>query len=85
MQPDAAARWGGHSTLECSALHFSDADLFAARHAMDLSPRDEIYLNHDTAHRGLGTLSRGSDTLERYKLLERSYRFNVTLRKASPT
>ena len=69
----------GHPTLEASALHYSDADLFAARHTFDLHPRPETILNLDTAHRGLGTASCGPDTLEKYRLLEKEYRFNYSL------
>jgi beta-galactosidase len=70
----------GRPTFEFSALHLSDDDLFRARHTIDLVPRAEIFLNIDAAHRGLGTLSCGPDTLERYRLLEREYRFAFTLR-----
>ncbi len=70
----------GHPTFEFSALHLSDDDLFRAAHTVDLSPRPEIFLHLDAAHRGLGTLSCGPDTLDRYKLLEREYRFTVSLR-----
>jgi beta-galactosidase len=70
----------GEPTFEFSALHLSDDDLFIATHTIDLSPRQEIFLNLDAAHRGLGTGSCGPDTLETYRLLEREYRFTVTLR-----
>jgi beta-galactosidase len=71
---------GGNPTFEFSALHHSDDDLFQATHTIDLAPREEIFLNIDAAQRGLGTLSCGPDTLERYRLLEREYRFGFTLR-----
>jgi len=70
----------GHPTFEFSALHLSDDDLFRATHTTDLRPRREIFLNIDGAHRGLGTLSCGPDTLDRYRLLEREYRFAFSLR-----
>jgi beta-galactosidase len=70
----------GRPTLQFSALHLSDDDLYRAYHTIDLQARPEIYLNIDAAHRGLGTLSCGPDTLERYKLLEHEYRFAFTLR-----
>ncbi|MBI5029877.1 MAG: DUF4981 domain-containing protein [Chloroflexi bacterium] len=62
-------------TLEFSASHFTDAELFAARHTIDLVPRAQVILNIDAAHRGLGTASCGPDTLEQYRLLESVYRF----------
>lgn len=67
-------------TLEFSASHFTASDLFAARHTYDLHPRPEVILNLDAAHRGLGTASCGPDTLEKYRLLEKEYRFSYTLK-----
>lgn len=69
----------GQPTLEFSVSHFSDADLFAARHTIDLAPRAEVMLNLDCAQRGLGTATCGPDTLEQYRLLEPVYRFAFTL------
>ena len=54
---DAAGRGlrvTGRPTLEFSASHLADADLFAARHTTDLRPRPEVILNLDAAHRGPG-------------------------------
>jgi beta-galactosidase len=70
----------GRPAFEFSALHLSDGDLYRATHTTDLTPHAEIYLNIDAAQRGLGTLSCGPDTLERYRLLEREYRFAFGLR-----
>ncbi len=71
---------GARPTIEFSALHHSDDDLFRALHTIDLTPRAEVFLNLDAAHRGLGTLSCGPDTLERYRLMERDYRFAYWMR-----
>ncbi|HEX7589018.1 MAG TPA: glycoside hydrolase family 2 TIM barrel-domain containing protein, partial [Anaerolineae bacterium] len=68
-------RVAGHPTFEFSASHFSDADLFAAKHTFDLSPRPEVHLHIDAVHRGLGTASCGPDTLVQYRLLAPVYRF----------
>ena len=70
----------GCPTFEFSALHLSDEQLFRATHTTDIMPREEVFLNLDTAHRGLGTLSCGPDTLPRYRLLDREYRFTAILR-----
>ncbi|MGH2409744.1 MAG: beta-galactosidase domain 4-containing protein, partial [Chloroflexota bacterium] len=72
----------GRPTFEFSALHLSDDDLFRATHTTDIAPRAEVFLNLDAAHRGLGTLSCGPDTLSRYQLLDREYRFAYVLRFA---
>jgi len=70
----------GEPLLEFNASHFTDNDVYACRDTIDLRPRTEIILNLDAAHRGLGTASCGPDTLEKYKLLEKDYRFGYTLR-----
>jgi beta-galactosidase len=72
----------GNPTLEFSASHFTADDLFSARHTIDLKPRDEVFLNLDHAHRGLGTASCGPDALEQYRLLESEYNWVYRLRLA---
>lgn len=72
-------RVDGAPTLEFSASHFSDDDLYRARHTCDLQPQPEVFLNLDAAHRGLGTASCGPDTLPRYRLLASEYRFAYRL------
>ena len=75
----------GNPTFEFSALHNSDDDIFRARHTVDLTPGQEVFLNIDCAHRGLGTGSCGPDTLERYRLTDREYRFGYRLRASQGT
>jgi beta-galactosidase len=70
----------GRPLIGFSASHFTAADLFAARHTNDLSPRPEVYLSLDHAQRGLGTASCGPDTAPRHRLLEPRYRFSFALR-----
>jgi hypothetical protein len=70
----------GMPWLHFSAGHFTAADLFAARHTVDLNPRPEAILCLDAAHRGLGTASCGPDTLDNYKLLESEYAFGYRLK-----
>lgn len=66
-------------TLEFNASHFTAEDLYAAKHTTDLAPRAETIIYLDAAHRGLGTASCGPDTLPRYQLDARRYRFTYTL------
>lgn len=73
----------GYPKLEFSASHFSDNDLFNAKHTYDLHPRPEVILNLDTAMRGLGTASCGPDTLEQYRLLDKEYKFAYMLKLMS--
>jgi beta-galactosidase len=70
----------GEPVFEFSASHFTDEELYAARHTTDLQGRPEVILHLDGAHRGLGTASCGPDTLEEYRLLAREYRFTYRLR-----
>jgi beta-galactosidase len=51
---------------QVSVLHFRASDLAAATHDVDLTPRPEVVVQLDTAHRGLGTASCGPDTLPQY-------------------
>ena len=82
LQSDAGLglRVEGRPTIGFSASHFTAADLYGALHTCDLEPRRDVFLNLDHAQRGLGTASCGPDTAERYRLLERSYRFTYALR-----
>ena len=55
-------------TFECSALHFTPADLLAAYHTNELDPRPESFFYIDAAQRGLGTASCGEDTLREFRI-----------------
>jgi beta-galactosidase len=66
-------RVDGNPTLSFSASHFTEQDLFEARHTVDLVPREEIILNLDYQQRGLGTASCGPDTLPQYRLMDSEY------------
>jgi beta-galactosidase len=79
-RPDGhGLRVEGQPMMMFSASHFQANDLFQARHTCDLKPRPEIYLCLDAAHRGLGTASCGPDTLEKYQLRARRFKFNYQL------
>jgi beta-galactosidase len=66
--------------LEASASHYTAADLYAARHTTDLTPRPEVHVNLDYAQRGLGTASCGPDTLPQYRIKTGRYglKFNIS-------
>ena len=70
----------GDPHLLFSASHYSAADLYAARHTYELTPRAEVILCLDAAHRGLGTNSCGPDTAERFRLNAGEYRLAYSLR-----
>lgn len=65
--------------FEFNALHYSDADLTAAKHSTDLKPRPEIILNLDHGMRGLGT-GLNVDTQPEYRLSAPEYRFSFMIR-----
>ncbi len=62
--------------LHVSASHFTAADLAAADHDTDLTPRPTTTVHLDVAHRGLGTASCGPDTLPRYLVGSGDYRWS---------
>ena len=65
--------------LHFSASHFTPADLTAAFHTTDLTPRKETILCLDHAHRGLGTKSCGPDTAPTYLVPPRRYRWRYRI------
>jgi beta-galactosidase len=71
---------GGSELFHFSASHYTDDDLTTATHDVDLVSRPEVFVHVDLAHRGLGTLSCGPDTLAQYRVGPGRYRFTWTLR-----
>ncbi len=63
-----------------SAVPYSVDDLSKAFHAHELRLRDDLVVNIDHAHRGLGTASCGPDTFERYLIRPGVYRFTFVFR-----
>ncbi len=72
-------RFTADQTMECSASHFTAADLYAAFHTSELVPRKEIIVNIDWGQRGLGTGSCGPQTLPAHEILPGSYAFGYSL------
>lgn len=62
-----------------NATHYSAEDLYAARHTIDLTPREETLLYLDLFQRGLGTQSCGPDALEHYRIKAGKYSWTVAL------
>jgi beta-galactosidase len=65
-----------------SALHFTAADLAAARHNYELPPRPEIILSLDARMSGLGNGSCGPGVLEKYSVRAASYSLKLQLSPA---
>jgi len=74
-------RFDAEKLIEASASHSTAADLFAATHTNELTPRPEVHLNLDCAQRGLGTGSCGPDTLSAYRIPPGDYglKFAMTI------
>lgn len=70
--------------ISATALHFSVADLDAAKHAYALKARPEIFLSIDAKQCGLGNSSCGPGVFERYAVLVRPYTLNLSIRPCHP-
>ncbi|ACT00346.1 glycoside hydrolase family 2 TIM barrel-domain containing protein [Paenibacillus sp. JDR-2] len=70
----------GEPTLEFSARRYTDADLEAARHASDLTPRDFITLNLDYRQNGLGSNSCGPAQAPDCTVTPDEFRFRLLLK-----
>jgi beta-galactosidase len=65
---------------QVSANRYTAADLEAATHLDELTPRAETIVHLDAAHRGVGTASCGPDTIEAYLVGPGTYRWGWSLR-----
>lgn len=73
----------GCPTLNFSAHRFSPQDLERARHTSDLQPKDEITLNLDYRHHGLGSNSCGPAPWPEYHLRPEAFCFSLRLKPFS--
>ncbi len=69
--------------INFSAHRFTTMDLENARHTCELTPRDEITLNLDYRHNGIGTASCGPGPWPQYLLHPEEFSFSVLLRPFS--
>jgi beta-galactosidase/evolved beta-galactosidase subunit alpha len=69
--------------LNFSAHRFTTEDLGKAQHTCDLIPRDEITLNLDYRHHGLGSASCGPGVLPQYELNPHEFNFVIRLKPFS--
>jgi beta-galactosidase len=70
----------GNPWIEFSARHFTDHELYEARHTNDLTPHKETYLNIDHRHRGLATAYCSEETERRLGVENKTYNFRYYLR-----
>ncbi len=71
---------GGGAHFGFAARHFTDEDLFAARHTIDLPMREKTFLHLDHRHTGLGTASCGPGRVAQHQILEKSFAFRFRFR-----
>ncbi len=70
----------GMPKLDFSAHRFTTEDLANAKHTCDLVPRENITLNLDYKHNGLGTASCGPKQLPQYQLHPQKFTFAIRLK-----
>ena len=75
----ATIRISSETPFESGVSYYSAHDLFKAKHTCDLIERPFAILTLDLAQRGLGSGSCGPQTLDKYALDEKYYKFNFTL------
>jgi beta-galactosidase len=73
-------RFDGDPVFGFTARRWTSEDLDAARHPIDLVPRDAVYVNLDLAQQGIGSASCGPGVLDAYRLTAAPATFRVTLR-----
>lgn len=79
--PDGAGlRFEGRPVFQLTARPWSSEDLDAARHTIDLVPRDAVHVNLDLAQHGLGSGSCGPGVLAQYELRPDPVTFLVSVR-----
>jgi len=66
--------------LSFSALHYTEKDLAEAKHINELKPRDEVIVDIDYDHCGLGIGSCGPKTLDKYILRAEPCSFTFEIR-----
>lgn len=63
-----------------TAHNFTSKDLEKAQHIDEIEMRDEITLNIDYKHMGIGSASCGPDRLDKYKLKSEDFNYSVCLK-----
>ena len=75
----ATVRISSKTPFESGISYYSALDLFKAKHTCDLVERPYAILTLDLAQRGLGSGSCGPQTLPKYALDEKYYKFDFTV------
>jgi beta-galactosidase len=75
----AGLRIAGAPLLDFSVSHFTDHDLYQALHEHELKPREEVYLNIDHRHRGLGQAACGPEPDDAFRIWPGRFDFEYGL------
>jgi beta-galactosidase len=70
----------GDPLIEFSVSHYTDHELYRARHTVDLVAHGEVFVNIDHRHRGLGTTACGPDTEPQFRIPSKVCTFSYLLR-----
>ena len=72
-------RIAGEPLIDFSVSHFTDNDLYQAMHENELKPREEVHLNIDHRHRGLGQAACGPQPDEIFRIRPGTFTFGYRL------
>lgn len=72
-------RFDAPTPFSFQALHYTAADLTAATHTHELTPREETIVTVDYKMSGVGSNSCGPQLLDKYRLNEKQFAFELTL------
>jgi beta-galactosidase len=72
-------RISGEPLIDFSVSHLTDNDLYRAMHEHELKPREEIYLNIDHQHRGLGQACCGPPPDDAFRIWPGTFAFGYRL------
>lgn len=76
---DARLRIVNAQPAQMSFSRYSDAQLAAATHNVELVPEPVTHVHIDAVHRGVGTASCGPDTLAQYRIAPGTYTWSWTI------
>jgi len=81
----AGLRIEAEPTIDLTVRRWSTEQLDAARHTVELSDEDCLFVNLDVAQQGIGTASCGPGVLPAYRLTAEPTQFSVVLRAIAAT
>jgi len=80
----AGIRFVGHPSFDFTARRWTTEALDAARHTVDLTPTELIWVNLDRGQQGIGSASCGPGVLPQYELVARPATLHLTMSATGP-